>query len=212
MIKDQMEKIYSELSPDDIPWNIETPPEELQSLIRNNVLSPCKIIELGCGIGNYVAYFAKNGFDAAGVDISENAIYMAEKTAQRMGVNCAFIVADVLGDITEITDEFDFAYDWELLHHIFPEDRDKYVGNVCKLLKSGGHYLSVSFSEKSRQFGGVGKYRKTPLGTVLYFSSESELESLLKNHFVIEDLKTIDIRGKHAVHTAVYALCRKKNG
>jgi 2-polyprenyl-3-methyl-5-hydroxy-6-metoxy-1,4-benzoquinol methylase len=212
MIKDQMEKIYGELSPNDIPWNIETPPEELQALIKNNVLSPCKVIELGCGVGNYVAYFAKNGFDATGVDISEKAIIMAEKTAQRLGVICAFVVADVLGDITAITNEFDFVYDWELLHHIFPEDRDRYIGNVCKLLKSGGHYLSVSFSEKSKQFSGVGKYRKTPLGTVLYFSSESELECLLKNHFAIEDLKTIEIRGKHAVHTAVYALCRKKNG
>ena len=208
-----MEKIYSELPPDDIPWNIETPPKELQALIKNKVLSPCRVIELGCGVGNYVAYFARNGFDATGVDISENAIRMAQKTAQRLGVRCTFVVADVLGDLGAIpSSAFDFAYDWELLHHIFPEDRDKYIGNVWKLLKPVGRYLSVSFSEKSKQFGGIGKYRKTPLGTVLYFSSESELECLLKNQFVIEALKTIDIKGKHAVQTAIYALCRKKNG
>ena len=40
MIKGQMEKISCESSPNDIPWNMETPPEELQALIRNNVLSP----------------------------------------------------------------------------------------------------------------------------------------------------------------------------
>ena len=198
------------MSPDDIPWNIETPPEILLA-ISNTLLSPCRIIDLGCGAGNYVIYLAKKGFDAIGVDISENAIDMARKTARKLGVSCAFVVADVLGDIVEFRNGFDFAYDWELLHHIFPESRDKYIENVCRFLKPAGRYLSVSFSERSRQFGGVGKYRKTPLGTVLYFSNESELESLLRNHFVIEDLKTIDIRGKHAVHTAVYALCRKKN-
>ena len=212
MIKDQMEKIYREMSPDDIPWNIETPPEILQALITKNVLRPCRVIELGCGAGNYVIYFAKNGFDATGVDISENAIGMARKSALRKGIKCIFIVADVLGDISEIIDEFDFAYDWELLHHIFPDDRDKYIGNVCRLLKPRGQYLSVSFSETSKQFGGMGKYRKTPLGTVLYFSGELELERLLKKRFVVEDLKTVDIKGKHAIHTAVYALCRKKNG
>lgn len=212
MIKDQMEKIYREMSPEDIPWNIETPPEILQALTTNNVLRPCKVIELGCGAGNYVIYFAKNGFDAIGVDISENAIDMARKSALRAGVKCTFVVADVLGDISEINDEFDFVYDWELLHHISPDDRDRFVENVCRLLKPGGHYLSVSFSEKSKQFGGIGKYRKTPLGTVLYFSCESELERLLKRRFVIEDLKTVDIKGKDAIHAAVYALCRKKNG
>jgi SAM-dependent methyltransferase len=212
MIKDQMEKIYREMSPEDIPWNIETPPEILQALITNNVLRPCKVIELGCGAGNYVIYFAKNGFDATGVDISEHAIDMARKSASREGIPCSFVAADVLGDLSEIIDKFDFVYDWELLHHIFPDERDQYIRNVCRLLKPGGRYLSVSFSEKSKQFGGIGKYRKTPLGTVLYFSGEPELNRLLRKSFVVEELKTIDIKGKHAVHTALYALCRKKNG
>lgn len=211
MIKDQMEKIYAEMSPEDIPWNIVDPPEILQSLIASDLLRPCKVMELGCGAGNYVIHFARNGFDAAGVDISENAIGMARASALRAGVSCAFIVADVLGDMAEIKDKFDFVYDWELLHHIFPDDRDRYFGNVGRLLQPGGRYLSVSFSEKSKQFGGVGKYRKTPLGTVLYFSSEPELERLLSKRFVVEDMKTVDIKGKHAVHTAVYARCRKKS-
>lgn len=211
MIKDQMEKIYAEMSPEDIPWNIVDPPEILQSLITSGLLRPCKVMELGCGAGNYVIHFARNGFAAAGVDISENAIGMARASALRAGVSCAFIVTDVLGDMAEIKDKFDFVYDWELLHHIFPDDRDRYFGNVGRLLQPGGRYLSVSFSEKSKQFGGVGKYRKTPLGTVLYFSGEPELERLLCKRFVVEDLKTVDIKGKHAVHTAVYARCRKKS-
>jgi 2-polyprenyl-3-methyl-5-hydroxy-6-metoxy-1,4-benzoquinol methylase len=209
MIKDQMEKIYGEMSPEEIPWNIADPPELLQSLIMVEVLRPCKVMELGCGAGNYVIHLARSGFDAAGVDISENAIEMARKSASRAGVTCAFTVADVLGDLSGIDAAFDFVYDWELLHHIYPEDRDRYFGNVVRLLKPGGRYLTVSFSEKSKSFGGVGKYRKTPLGTVLYFSSEPELARLLNNRFVIEDLKTVDIQGKHAVHTSVYALCRK---
>jgi SAM-dependent methyltransferase len=210
MIKEQMEKIYKEMSPEDIPWNIVEPPEILQALITSGALRPCKVMEPGCGAGNYVIHFAKIGFDAAGMDISEKAIEMARESASRAGVSCAFFVADVLGDMAEIDDEYDFVYDWELMHHIFPDDRDRYIRNVSRLLRPGGRYLSVSFSEKSGQFGGAGKYRKTPLGTVLYFSGEPELERLLEKRFVVEDLKTVDVRGKHAVHAAVYALCRKK--
>src|SRR5665811_639208 len=125
MIKDQMNKIYSDRNLDNIPWNIETPPAILQELIISNKLSPCKIIELGCGIGNYVRYFSKMGFDATGVDISDKAIDIARILAQKAGTKCEFIEADVLGDMKEIEGQYDFVYDWELLHHIFPEDRNK---------------------------------------------------------------------------------------
>jgi cyclopropane fatty-acyl-phospholipid synthase-like methyltransferase len=162
MIKDQMNKIYKDIDPDKIPWNIETPPEILQTLTRNNILRPCKLIELGCGAGNYVIYFSKIGFDATGVDISENAIEIARKSVLNAGIKCNFVVADVLGDMSEIKDKYDFAYDWELLHHISPDNREKYVNNVYRLLNPEGRYLSVCFSEDSVQFGGAGKYRRTP--------------------------------------------------
>jgi len=212
MIKEQMNKIYSGMGLDNIPWNVETPPDILQDLIRSTKLSPCKIIELGCGAGNYVRYFSKMGFDATGVDISEKAIEIARELAQKAGVKCEFIAADVLGNMPEIKSNYEFVYDWELLHHIFPEDRNKYIENVHRLLKSQGRYLSVCFSEASTQFGGVGKYRKTPIDTVLYFSSKAEIESLFGRLFYVEELKSVDIKAKQGVHKAIYALMRQKNG
>jgi len=212
MIKEQMNKIYSGMDLDHIPWNVETPPEILQDLIKSGTLSPCKIIELGCGAGNSVRYFSKMGFDATGVDISERAIEIARELAKKDDVICEFLAADVLGNLSEIHSKYDFVYDWELLHHIFPEDRNKYIDNVHRLLKSQGQYLSVCFSEANTQFGGGGKYRKTPIGTVLYFSNEAEMESLFRRLFYIVELKSVDIQGKNGVHKAIYALLRRKNG
>jgi SAM-dependent methyltransferase len=207
-----MEKIYREIPPGKIPWNLETPPELLQSLVADHVVNPCRAIELGCGTGNNVLYLSRMGFDAAGMDISETAIDMARRSAEKAGARCTFYVADALGDLAGIPGGFDFAYDWELLHHVFPEDRKKYLQNVWNLLKPGGRYLSVCFSEKSDQFGGVGKYRSTPLGTVLYFSGEAEVRSLFEDYFRVDELRTVEIKGKHAAHKAIYALSRKKNG
>jgi len=212
MIKEQMNKIYSNKDLNNIPWNVETLPDILQDLLRLKLLSPCKIIEFGCGVGNYIRYFSKLGFNATGVDISDKAIDIAITLAQKAGVKCEFIEADVLGNLSVIKSKYEFAYDWELLHHIFPEDRNKYIGNVHRLLTTHGRYMSVSFSEASTQFGGVGKYRKTPIGTVLYFSNEAEIETLFSRLFSIVELKPVDIQGKQGVHKAIYALMRRKKG
>ena len=99
---------------------------------------------------------------------------------------------------------------WELLHHIFPEDRKKYVKNVYKILNPRGKYFSVCFNEKDPQFGGSGKYVKTRIGTVLYLSSEEELRDLFDPWFNIIELKTIEISGKSVLHLANYALMEKK--
>ena len=209
MIKDQMEKIYRSIPLDKIPWNIETPPDILQNIVKTEKIKPCKVIELGCGTGNYVIYLSSKDFDATGVDISKTAIEIAINSASKKGINCNFISSDVLGDMAEVQDTFDFAYDWELLHHIFSQDREKYINNVHRLLNPG-MYLSVCFSEKSPQFGGAGKYRKTPLDTVLYFSSESEIVSLVEPLFEIEELETVEIQGKFAPHRAIYAFMKKR--
>ena len=208
MIKDQMEKIYSSMPPEQIPWNIEFAPEILRHIVETGKVKPCRAIELGCGTGNYVIYLSGRGFEVIGVDISKAAIEIAQNSAAEKRVNCNFISADVLGDMSEVQGTYDFAYDWEMLHHIFPLEREKYINNVCRLLNPEGLYLSVCFSEESSQFG-VGKYRKTPLDTVLYFSSEDEMRELFKPLFKIEELKTVDIEGKFNTHKAIYAFLKK---
>lgn len=117
------------------------------------------------------------------MDSAPTAIKRAKENAAKKGVECTFLVADVLGDLEDVTSTFDFAYDWELLHHIFPEQRQQYVANVHRLLNPKAKYLSLCFNERDPAFGGVGKYRRTPLGTVLYFSSESELRALFDSLF-----------------------------
>jgi SAM-dependent methyltransferase len=210
MIREQMERIYRDIPLDEIPWNMAEPPKALVTAVTANATKAGKIIEMGCGAGNYVIHFSRMGYDCTGVDISGNAIRIAGSLASAAGAGCRFLVADVTGDLSEWESTFDFAYDWELLHHIFPEDRERYVRNVHRLLNADGRYLSVCFSEHSPQFGGSGKYRKTPIGTVLYFSSERELEELFRKFFVIRELKTIDIEGKSAVHRAIYAFMKKR--
>jgi len=205
----QMDEIYRNMPLEEIPWNIETPPEALVELIKSGKVQPCKAVDLGCGAGNYAIYLASIGFDVTGIDISPAAIKIAKEQAEKKGVERNFLIAHVLGEFEELTETFDFAYDWELLHHIFPDRRKKYIENVYRLLASGGKYFSVCFSEKDPQFGGSGKYRETRLGTTLYFSSEDELRDLFEPYFGIKELKTIETSGKFARHLANYAFMER---
>jgi 2-polyprenyl-3-methyl-5-hydroxy-6-metoxy-1,4-benzoquinol methylase len=72
-------------------------------------------------------YLAGQGFEVISVDSSPTAIKIATENAQKRGVRCRFIITDLLDDLHEVKETFDFGYDWEFLHHLFPEDREKYV-------------------------------------------------------------------------------------
>lgn len=206
----EIDEIYRKTPLELIPWNVETPPAALVALVDSRIVTPCRAIDLGCGAGNYAVWLASRGFDVTGVDSAPTAIKRAKENAAKQGVDCTFLVADVLSNFKNVKGTFDFAYDWELLHHIFPERRKQYVANVQRLLNPKGKYLSLCFNERDPAFGGVGKYRKTPLGTVLYFSSEGELRALFESHFTILDLRTVEVRGKTTSHLASYSFMEWK--
>ena len=206
----RIDEIYKNRPLEEIPWNMEIPPEPLVELVDSGKVQPCKAIDLGCGAGNYAIYLAERAFEVTGVDYSPAAIRIARENADRKGVKCNFFVADVVEELDKINQTWDFAYDWELLHHIFPEQRQKYVENVCRILNTGSRYLSVCFSQEDTGFGGSGKFRKTSLGTVLYFSSEDELRELFEPYFQVIDLRIIEISGKFEPHIFNYVFMERK--
>jgi SAM-dependent methyltransferase len=210
-LKQQMDNIYADLPLDKIPWNIEGPPEILVELVESKWIKPCATADVGCGAGNHAIWLASRGFQVTGIDISANAVKIARREAQKRNISCVFKAMDLLGAPGELAGSFDFVYEWEVLHHIFPEDREKYVANIYNLLKPGGKYLSVCFSEEDTDFGGGDKYRKTPIGTTLYFSSEEELKELFEKKFTIHKLVTSKVAGKYGSHQVVEAHLERKS-
>jgi len=204
-----METIYRSLPPDEIPWNRETPPEAFREIFDNERVKACSAVDLGCGLGHYALWLAQRGFTVTGIDVSETAIRLARQNAARQQVDCDFRCMDLSKPLEDLIEKFDFAFDWELLHHMNPEQRSIYVRNVASLLNPSGRYLSLCFSEKDPQFGGSGKYRETSIGTRLYFSSEEELRILFASHFQIIEMKTISIPGKRGSHQTIRAFMRK---
>ncbi len=207
---ERFNRIYSEQPPENIPWNALSLPIAIKELITNKIVETCKAIDIGCGLGNYIRELAKVGFEMTGVDFSNVAIEKAKKLAIKDNLSIEFLVSDFTKKLKLNLSEFDFAFDYGLLHHIFPEDREIYARNVAKLLNENAFYLSIAFNEEDDYFEGKGKYRETPTGSVLYFSNTDEIQKLFSPLFNIIELKNITIPGKNGNHNAYYAFMQKK--
>lgn len=195
MSKDKQifEKVYEKRA----IWTESKPPKELVALIEAGKIKPCKVLDVGCGEGFYAIYLASKGFEVTGIDISENAIRSAKEHARKRGVTVKLTAMDIT-DLSKLKEKFGFVFEWALMHHIMPPQRQKYVEDISTVLRKGGKYLSYSFNKKSPHFNQPGKkYRvtppgqRTPAGVKHYFSSLEELKELFKLHFKIIDAKII---------------------
>lgn len=99
-----------------------------------------KLLELGCGDGEFSLKLAEKGFDIYGVDISPTAITWAQEKAKAYNVKADFRVGNVL-DLKDYNDNcFDFVLDGSCLHCIIGEDRKLCLTSVYRVLKPGGFF------------------------------------------------------------------------
>jgi len=172
-------------------WTEVEPPKELVELIENDKIKSCKVLDVGCGEGFYSIYLAKQGFEVTGIDISENAIKYAGQNAEKAGVDIQFVVMN-LNDLSKLNKNFDFIFEWSIVHLITPLEKEKYIKNINNVLKDGGKYLCVCFNINTPQFGNRGK-KEIILGEdaralqkqKLYFYSLDELKKLFENYFKV---------------------------
>jgi 2-polyprenyl-3-methyl-5-hydroxy-6-metoxy-1,4-benzoquinol methylase len=209
--KEIFERIYEERA----VWTESEPPKELVNLIESGKIRPGRVLDVGCGEGFYAIYLASKGFEVTGIDISENAIKRAKENAAKQGVKIKFMPLDV-ADLDKIDDKFDFVFEWAILHHIMPEQRQRYVETIKRILNEGGRYLSISFNNQNPDFGAKGKNlriipegAKMPAGTRLYYSSLEELKQLFEQHFRIIEAKLIKMTAGRKEHIGNYFFMEK---
>jgi len=208
-------KIFEEIYKGGAVWTESEPPKELVNLIKMGGIKPCKVLDVGCGEGFYSIYLASKGFNATGIDISEKAIKTAKENAEKQNMEIKFIPLDV-DNLNKINDKFDFIFEWAILHHIIPKQRQKYLENIKKILSKGGKYLSVCFNNQNPDFGAKGKNlrvipegAKMPAGTKLYYSSFEEMKQLFGAYFFIIESKLIKMTAGKKEHLGNYFFMEK---
>jgi len=188
------DRIYKESKPENIPWNFEEIPTWFTEMIESGWVKPCKTLDVGCGLGNYANYLATSGFDVVAVDFSEEAVIQArkkfEKSNLRFEVGCALELDSVL-DVRN-PEMFEFIIDISLLHHIKPEDREKYAQSLARVAKRGAKVLISCFSERDPVFAGQKIFLNPDSDTVTYVLSNEDIITTFEEMFDIEELAEVE--------------------
>ncbi|MGD8719314.1 MAG: class I SAM-dependent methyltransferase [Candidatus Zixiibacteriota bacterium] len=101
---------------------------------------------LDCGAGGDrppLAAFAQYGFEAHGIDVSEERLARARAFCEREGVAADLRCAD-MRDLPFADGTFDFVYEHSSMCHLVKRDISRTVVEMRRVLKAGG-YCSVQF-------------------------------------------------------------------
>jgi cyclopropane fatty-acyl-phospholipid synthase-like methyltransferase len=134
---------------------------------------------------------AARGLDATGVDAAARAIDIAEDKARALGLNARFLVLNAL-ELASLGEQFDTVLDSGLFHVFDDEDRRSFVDNLGAVIRPGGRYYMICFSE--RQPGDWGPRRVTQDEIRAAFADGWRVDSIEPATFDV----TIDPNGARA--------------
>jgi len=102
-----------------------------------------KVLEVGCGTGNDLLQFAKNGAEAYGIDITEEHLRLA---TLRVGDRARVLYGDAR-EIPFHDDTFDYVYSHGVLHH--SDEPQRIVQEILRVLKPCGRFNIHVYSKWS---------------------------------------------------------------
>ena len=121
----------------DTPWETGQPSSELQRVVGEIPIRPCRALELGCGTGANAVWLAQQGFDVTALDLSTRAVERALRRADEAGVPVRFLVADVLNPPPELVGPFDFFFDRGCYHVVRRDNLAAYRETLRRLTGPG---------------------------------------------------------------------------
>ncbi len=141
----EWDKIYRKNPLNTLGWELGRPRPILVEYVEKAAIPKGKALDLCCGAGTNTIYLAENGFDVVGIDVSPTAIEYAQAKAAQAHINVPFIVESFL-DLSFESNIFDFVFDMGCFHHVEPEDREKFITGIHRVLKRSGLYMLTCFS------------------------------------------------------------------
>lgn len=151
-----------------------------------------RVLDLGCGNGRHGVYFARQGFQASGIDVSPQAIEWAKTWSEREGLDIDFRV----GDMEALPYEdgtFDVVVSHGVLDHVRTGTARNAAQEVNRVLKPGGLFYCDLRSSEDFEYG-VGEQVEPNTfvvasgfeqGLVQHFFSAKDTEALFDGLFRI---------------------------
>jgi len=119
-------------------------------VVREILLHPGAVLDLGCGTGTWSRDLARLGHRVVGVDLSADAIAFARKCeAQSERQPIDYRVADVAEMDYGVLPQVDLVFVGGLFHHLTRPQSRKVARGCLRALKRGGHILCVEWNRLS---------------------------------------------------------------
>jgi cyclopropane fatty-acyl-phospholipid synthase-like methyltransferase len=113
--------------------------------------------------------------DATGVDLAAAALRTAEQKARDRGLTARFLLWDAR-ELANLGETFDTVLDCGLFHIFDGDDRAAYVDNLRSVVRPGGRYFMLGFSD--RQPGVWGPHRLTRDEITASFAEGWQVDSI----------------------------------
>jgi len=162
------------------PWDIDGPQPAFVGLLDSGVIRG-RVLDVGCGSGENALCFSSRRLDVTGVDASTLAVARASARARERGLPTQFLQADALR-LTDLGESFDTVTDSGLLHVFSDEQMQQLIGSVHTVLRPGGRYCVLCFSERATH---PGPRRLTREDLHSLFSRGWRIESLERSRFEV---------------------------
>jgi SAM-dependent methyltransferase len=134
------------------PWDIGRHQPVFEALAEaGDIVAP--VLDAGCGTGENALYLAARGLEVVGVDAVETAVAAARAKAAARGLTAGFLVHDVLS-LGDLGQRYATVIDSGLFHTLEDDERERYVDALAAVVKPGGRYFVLCFSELETGSGG----------------------------------------------------------
>lgn len=143
------------------PWDIGRPQGEFVRASNAGEIQG-DALDVGCGTGEHALFLAARGHRALGIDAAPAAIRLAKEKAQRRGLVVDFRVHDAL-HLEDLGRTFGAVVDCGLFHVFEDSERPRFVEGLSAVLRPGGSYHVLCFSDKEPAGWGPRRIRKAEL-------------------------------------------------
>jgi len=183
--KTHWSQVFQTKSPTDVSWYQENPRLSLDLIVQTGVAKSARIIDVGAGASTLADNLLKLGYqNLTLLDISAEAL---QTVRERLGIQAEDITC-IADDITQANfpeATYDVWHDRAVFHFLTtPEMRHRYIAQVRRALKIGGHIIVATFAvDGPEQCSGLTTNRYDAQSLHHIFGDDFELvASLNENH------------------------------
>ncbi|MFO7882798.1 MAG: methyltransferase domain-containing protein [Kosmotogaceae bacterium] len=153
-----------------------------------------RFLDLGCGMGRHSIFFAENGFQVTGYDLSESGLKILKESAKEKNLN----IDIVKGDITSLpfeNESYDAILSYHSVYHVDSEGMSKVIKEIQRVLKRGGEIYLTLLSKNTYSYSAPDsvvvnenvRLKKEQDGNIFphYYVDYEDIEELFKEFHII---------------------------